>query len=101
GIVLLNHDSSCQLNMACSGLGVVVEVVPALRMRGYFPDHDFIIFIDGCVHRVSDVLKALTLGGSKVVGVDWPSLHVFCSYGKAKGYPDLPGVFFAVECCRG
>ncbi|KAI0724174.1 FMN-dependent dehydrogenase-domain-containing protein [Fomitopsis betulina] len=66
-----------QLDTARSGL----EVVPALRARGYSPDPDFEIFVDGGVRRASDVLKALALG-AKAVGVGRPFLYAFCSYGQ-------------------
>ncbi|EPT00384.1 hypothetical protein FOMPIDRAFT_1023784 [Fomitopsis schrenkii] len=80
GIVLSNHGGR-QLDTARSGLEVLVEVVPALRARGYFPDPNFEIFVDGGVRRASDVLKALALG-AKAVGVGRPFLYAFCSYGQ-------------------
>ena len=80
GVVLSNHGGR-QLDFARSGLEVLVEVVPALRARGYFPDPNFEIFVDGGVRRASDVLKALALG-AKAVGVGRPFLYAFCSYGQ-------------------
>ncbi|KAH9912516.1 glyoxylate dehydrogenase [Fomitopsis serialis] len=80
GIVLSNHGGR-QLDTARSGLEVLVEVVPALRARGYFPNPNFEIFVDGGVRRASDVLKALALG-AKAVGVGRPFLYAFCSYGQ-------------------
>ncbi|EPS95212.1 hypothetical protein FOMPIDRAFT_1054377 [Fomitopsis schrenkii] len=71
--------------MACSGLEVLV---PVLSARGYFPDPNCKIIVDGGVRRASDILKALTLGAN-AVDVEWPSLYMFCSYGEDKGYPDL------------
>ena len=79
GIVLSNHGGR-QLDTARSGLEVLVEVVAALRARGYFPSPRFEIYVDGGVRRASDVLKALALGAT-AVGVGRPFLYAFCSYG--------------------
>ncbi|KAH9944576.1 glyoxylate dehydrogenase [Amylocystis lapponica] len=80
GIVLSNHGGR-QLDTARSGLEVLVEVVAALRARGYFPSSRFEIYVDGGVRRASDVLKALALGAT-AVGVGRPFLYAFCSYGQ-------------------
>ena len=48
GIVLSNHGGR-QLDTARSGIEVLVEVVSALRLRGYFPDPRFGIYVDGGV----------------------------------------------------
>lgn len=80
GIVLSNHGGR-QLDTARSGLEVLVEVVAALRAKGYHPDPKFEIFVDGGVRRASDVLKALALG-AKAVGVGRAFLYAFCSYGQ-------------------
>ncbi len=80
GIVLSNHGGR-QLDTARSGLEVLVEVVAALRLRGYFPNPNFEIYVDGGVRRASDVLKAIALG-AKAVGVGRPFLYAFCSYGQ-------------------
>ncbi|TFY57598.1 hypothetical protein EVJ58_g6927 [Rhodofomes roseus] len=80
GIVLSNHGGR-QLDTARSGLEVLVEVIPALRARGYFPNPNFEIFVDGGVRRASDVLKAIALGAT-AVGVGRPFLYAFCSYGQ-------------------
>lgn len=79
GIVLSNHGGR-QLDTARSGLEVLLEVVAALRQRGYFPNPNFEIYVDGGVRRASDVLKALALG-AKAVGVGRPFLYAFCAYG--------------------
>ncbi|TCD66743.1 Cytochrome b2, mitochondrial precursor [Steccherinum ochraceum] len=80
GIVLSNHGGR-QLDTARSGLEVLLEVVVALRQRGYFPNPNFEIYVDGGVRRASDVLKAIALG-AKAVGVGRPFLYAFCSYGQ-------------------
>ncbi|KAI8970806.1 glyoxylate dehydrogenase [Trametes punicea] len=80
GIVLSNHGGR-QLDTARSGLEVLVEVITALRQRGYFPDPKFEIYVDGGVRRASDVLKAIALG-AKAVGVGRPFLYAFCAYGQ-------------------
>ena len=95
GIVLSNHGGR-QLDTARSGLEVLVEVVPALRARGYFPDPNFEIFVDGGVRRASDVLKALALG-AKAVGVGRPFLYAFCSYGQDGVEKAIQ--IFRVRCC--
>ncbi|KAI0691912.1 glyoxylate dehydrogenase [Cytidiella melzeri] len=80
GIVLSNHGGR-QLDTARSGLEVLVEVTTALRLKGYFPDPKFEIFVDGGVRRASDVLKAIALG-AKAVGVGRAFLYSFCAYGQ-------------------
>lgn len=81
GIVLSNHGGR-QLDTARSGLEALVEVVAALRAKGYWPDPKFEIYVDGGVRRASDVLKALALG-AKAVGVGRAFLYAFCAYGEA------------------
>lgn len=81
GIVLSNHGGR-QLDTARSGIEVLVEVVAALKQRGYHPDPKFEIYVDGGVRRASDVLKALALG-AKAVGVGRAFLYSFCAYGEA------------------
>lgn len=80
GVVLSNHGGR-QLDTARSGLEVLVEVVAALKAKGYYPDPKFEIFIDGGVRRASDVLKAIALG-AKAVGVGRAFLYAFCAYGQ-------------------
>ncbi|KAJ3477832.1 hypothetical protein NLI96_g10195 [Meripilus lineatus] len=80
GIVLSNHGGR-QLDTSRSGIEVLVEVVSALRLRGYFPSPNFEIYVDGGVRRASDVLKAIALG-AKAVGVGRPFLYAFCAYGQ-------------------
>ncbi|GJE91365.1 glyoxylate dehydrogenase [Phanerochaete sordida] len=81
GIVLSNHGGR-QLDTARSGIEILVEVVAALRAKGYHPDPRFEIYVDGGVRRASDVLKALALG-AKAVGVGRAFLYAFCAYGDA------------------
>lgn len=81
GIVCSNHGGR-QLDTSRSGLEILVEVVAALKARGYFPNPNFELYVDGGVRRASDVLKALALG-AKAVGVGRPFLYAFCSYGQA------------------
>ena len=80
GIVLSNHGGR-QLDMARSGIEVLVEVVDALKLRGLFPNPNFEIYVDGGVRRATDVLKALALG-AKAVGLGRPFLYSFCAYGE-------------------
>ena len=80
GIVLSNHGGR-QLDTARSGLEVLVEVVAALKAKGYHPDPKFEIYVDGGVRRASDVLKAIALG-AKAVGVGRAFLYAFCAYGQ-------------------
>ena len=80
GIVLSNHGGR-QLDMSRSGLEVLVEVVDALKERGYWPNPNFHIFVDGGVRRATDVLKALALGAS-AVGIGRGFLYSFCAYGQ-------------------
>ncbi|KAI0090708.1 glyoxylate dehydrogenase [Irpex rosettiformis] len=80
GIVLSNHGGR-QLDTARSGIEVLVEVITALRAKGYHPDPKFEIFVDGGVRRASDVLKAIALG-AKAVGVGRAFLYSFCAYGQ-------------------
>ena len=75
------RDCGAELDTARSGIEVLVEVVAALRLRGYFPDPKFEIYVDGGVRRASDVLKAIALGAT-AVGVGRPFLYAFCAYGQ-------------------
>lgn len=109
GIVLSNHGGR-QLDTARSGLEVLVEVVAALRARGYVPRSSFPnpysktgspfeIYIDGGVRRASDVLKAIALG-AKAVGVGRPFLYSFCAYGQ-EGVEKAIQIFRVREPCLG
>ena len=80
GIVLSNHGGR-QLDMARSGIEVLVEVVAKLRERRLFPNPKFEIYVDGGVRRATDVLKALALGAT-AVGIGRPFLYSFCAYGE-------------------
>lgn len=80
GIVLSNHGGR-QLDMARSGVEVLLEVTEKLRERGLWPNPNFQIFVDGGVRRATDVLKALALGAS-AVGIGRGFLYSFCAYGQ-------------------
>ena len=80
GIVLSNHGGR-QLDTARSGIEVLVEVVQALRLRGYYPDPKFEIYVDGGVRRATDVIKAVALGAT-AVGIGRPFLYAFSTYGQ-------------------
>ncbi len=80
GIVLSNHGGR-QLDMARSGVEVLLEVTEKLRERGLWPNPNFHIFVDGGVRRGTDVLKALALGAS-AVGIGRGFLYSFCAYGQ-------------------
>ncbi|KAI5119167.1 hypothetical protein M0805_008650 [Coniferiporia weirii] len=80
GVVLSNHGGR-QLDMARSGLEILVEVVDEFKKRGLWPNPNFHIFVDGGVRRASDVLKALALGAS-AVGVGKGFLYPYCAYGQ-------------------
>ena len=80
GIVVSNHGGR-QLDMARSGIEVLVEVVDALKERKLFPNPKFEIYVDGGVRRATDVLKAIALG-AKAVGIGRGFLYSFCAYGE-------------------
>ena len=60
----LPRDVATLNNAQLPGGPVLVEVVAALRSRGYFPDPRFEIYVDGGVRRATDVLKAIALGAT-------------------------------------
>ena len=91
GVVLSNHGGR-QLDMARSGLEILVEVVAELKKRKLWPNPNFHIFIDGGVRRASDILKALALGAS-AVGIGKGFLYSYCAYGQE-------GVERAIEILR-
>ena len=80
GVVLSNHGGR-QLDMARSGLEILVEVIAELKKRKLWPNPNFHIFIDGGVRRASDILKALALGAS-AVGIGKGFLYSYCAYGQ-------------------
>ncbi|KAL5504740.1 hypothetical protein ACEPAH_7403 [Sanghuangporus vaninii] len=80
GVVLSNHGGR-QLDMARSGLEILVEVISELKKRQLWPNPNFHIFIDGGVRRASDILKALALGAS-AVGIGKGFLYSYCAYGQ-------------------
>ena len=80
GVVLSNHGGR-QLDMARSGLEILVEVVDELKKRGLWPNPNFQLFVDGGVRRASDILKALALGASGV-GIGKGFLYSYCAYGQ-------------------
>jgi L-lactate dehydrogenase (cytochrome) len=79
GIVVSNHGGR-QLDLARSGIEVLVEVMDALRAAGHAGKLD--VFVDGGVRRGTDVFKALALG-AKAVGIGRPTLYGLASYGQA------------------
>lgn len=80
GVVLSNHGGR-QLDMARSGLEILVEVVDELTKRKLWPNPNFHIFVDGGIRRASDILKALALGASSV-GIGKGFLYSYCAYGQ-------------------
>jgi L-lactate dehydrogenase (cytochrome) len=80
GIVLSNHGGR-QIDGARSGLEVLGEVMPMLRlMKGYNKDK-FQVFVDGGIRRGADIFKALALG-ARAVGIGRPVLYALASYGQ-------------------
>lgn len=57
-----------QLDLARSGIEILVEVVDALKERNLWNPDKFSVFIDGGVRRAGDVLKAVALGVSGLSG---------------------------------
>ena len=80
GVVLSNHGGR-QMDMAKSGLEILVEVIPELKRRSLWPNPNFHIFVDGRIRRASDALKALALGAS-AVGIGKGFLYSYCAYGQ-------------------
>lgn len=80
GVVLSNHGGR-QMDMAKSGLEILVEVIPELTKRGLWPNPNFHIFVDGGIRRASDAIKALALGAS-AVGIGKGFLYSYCAYGQ-------------------
>jgi len=78
GVVLSNHGGR-QLDLARSGIEVLVEVVDALKKRNLWSDK-FSVFIDGGVRRAGDVLKAIAIG-AKAVGIGRPFIYAYSAYG--------------------
>ena len=54
--------------------------MPALRARNW--ENRIEVFVDGCVRRATDILKALCLG-AKGVGIGRPFLYAMSAYGEA------------------
>ncbi|KAG5365911.1 Cytochrome b2 [Yarrowia sp. B02] len=78
GIVLSNHGGR-QLEFARPSIEVLVEVMSALRAKGW---QDYIeVYIDGGIRRATDVIKALCLG-AKGVGIGRPFLYAMSTYGE-------------------
>lgn len=59
----MTNSGGRQLDLARSGIEILVEVVDALKKRNLWSDR-FSVFIDGGVRRAGDVLKAVALGVS-------------------------------------
>ncbi|KAF8473133.1 L-lactate dehydrogenase [Kalaharituber pfeilii] len=77
-VVLSNHGGR-QLDTAPSGIEILVEVMPALRARGWQDKIE--VYIDGGIRRATDILKALCLG-AKGVGIGRPFLYAMSAYGQ-------------------
>ncbi|KAI5121107.1 hypothetical protein M0805_001964 [Coniferiporia weirii] len=91
GVVLSNH-SGRQLDIARSGLEILVEVVDEFKKRGLWPNPNFRIFVDGGVRRASDVLKGAQQRPEAGFGACWtpPCKHpnsVFRLGTCASGFP--------------
>jgi len=87
GVVLSNHGGR-QLDYARSGIEVLVEVMDALKKKGW--ENKLEVYIDGGVRRATDIIKAICLG-AKGVGIGRPFLYAMSSYGQQ-------GVERALQC---
>lgn len=89
GIVLSNHGGR-QLEFARSGIEVLVEVMSALRKKGW--ENKIEVYVDGGIRRGTDILKALCLG-AKGVGIGRPFIYAMSAYG-------VPGVTRAIQLLK-
>lgn len=87
GVVLSNHGGR-QLDYARSGIEVLVEVMDALKKKGW--EKKLEVYVDGGVRRATDIIKAVCLG-AKGVGIGRPFLYAMSSYGQQ-------GVERAIQC---
>jgi len=87
GVVLSNHGGR-QLDYARSGIEVLVEVMDALKKKGW--EKKLEVFVDGGVRRATDIIKAICLG-AKGVGIGRPFLYAMSAYGQQ-------GVERAIQC---
>jgi L-lactate dehydrogenase (cytochrome) len=87
GIVLSNHGGR-QLDYARSGIEILVEVMDALKKRGW--EKKLEVYVDGGVRRATDIIKAICLG-AKGVGIGRPFLYAMSAYGQE-------GVERAIQC---
>jgi len=87
GVVLSNHGGR-QLDYARSGIEVLVEVMDALKKKGW--ENKLEVYVDGGVRRATDIIKAVCLG-AKGVGIGRPFLYAMSSYGQQ-------GVERAIQC---
>jgi L-lactate dehydrogenase (cytochrome) len=78
GIVLSNHGGR-QLDYARSGIEVLVEVMDALKKKGWQDKLE--VYVDGGVRRATDIIKAVCLG-AKGIGIGRPFLYAMSSYGQ-------------------
>ena len=78
GIVLSNHGGR-QLDYARSGIEVLVEVMDALKKRGWQDKLE--VYVDGGARRATDIIKAVCLG-ARGVGIGRPFLYAMSSYGQ-------------------
>ena len=78
GIVLSNHGGR-QLDYARSGIEVLVEVMDALKKKGWQDKLE--VYVDGGARRATDIIKAVCLG-ARGVGIGRPFLYAMSSYGQ-------------------
>lgn len=89
GVVLSNHGGR-QLEYARPAIEVLVEVMDALRARGWQDKIE--VYVDGGIRRATDMLKAICLG-AKGVGIGRPFLYAMSAYGQ-------PGVERAMQLLK-
>jgi L-lactate dehydrogenase (cytochrome) len=78
GVVLSNHGGR-QLDYARSGIEILVEVMDALKKRGW--EKKLEVYVDGGVRRATDIIKAICLG-ARGVGIGRPFLYSMSAYGQ-------------------
>lgn len=86
GVVLSNHGGR-QLDFARSGIEILVEVMDALKKKGW--EKKLEVYVDGGVRRGTDIIKAVCLG-ARGVGIGRPFLYAMSAYGQ-------PGVEKAIQ----
>ncbi|KAK9451841.1 FMN-dependent dehydrogenase-domain-containing protein [Limtongia smithiae] len=78
--ILLSNHGGRQLDFAKSAIEMLVEVMAALKAKGY--DNKIEVYVDGGVRRGTDILKAICLG-AKGVGIGRPFLYAMSTYGES------------------